>query len=181
MALIEAFAQIVQARRGATLVIAGETETDPAYVERCRARVAAAGLADRVRFTGGLTPEAVRAEYAACDLVLLASEQETAPVTIAEAMAAGRAVVTTDVGGCAAMVEDGVCGRAVPPGAPAALAAAALELLDAPGRIREMGQAARAAAERRFRLEAVADATVNVYRAVLAAAAARSGITGSVA
>ncbi len=167
LALIDAFAQVAQARPGATLVIAGETETDPAYVERCRARVAALGLTDRVCFTGGLTPDAVRAEYAACDLALLASEQETAPVTIAEAMAAGRAVVTTDVGGCAAMVEDGVTGRVVPPRAPAALAAAALELLASPERLGRMGQAARIAAERRFRLDAVIDATLAVYREVL--------------
>lgn len=181
LALIDAFAQIAGARGGATLVIAGEIDTDPVYVERCRAQVAAAGLAERVRFTGGLAPEDVRAEYAACDLVLLASEQETAPVTIAEAMAAGRAVVTTDVGGCAAMVEDGVSGRVVSPRVPAALAAAVLDLLAEPERIRAMGRAARAAAERRFRLEAVVDATVNVYRAVLTAAVARSLTTGSVA
>ena len=167
LALIEAFAQITQVRPSATLVIAGEIESDPAYVERCRARVAALGASDRVRFTGGLTPDAVGAEFAACDLALLASEQETAPVTIAEAMAAGRAVVTTDVGGCAAMVEDGVSGRVVPPGAPAALAAAALELLADPERLRRMGAAARAAAGRRFRLDAVIDATTEVYRAVL--------------
>ena len=107
------------------------------------------------------------AEFAACDLALLASEQETAPVTIAEALAAGRAVVTTDVGGCAAMVEDGVSGRVVPPGAAAALAAATLELLADPERLRRMGVAARAAAERRFRLDAVIEATTEVYRAVL--------------
>ena len=81
----------------------------------------------------GLTPDAVRAEYAACDLALLASEQETAPVTIAEAMAAGRAVVTTDVGGCAAMVEDGVTGRVVPPRAPAALAVGRAGAAGCPG------------------------------------------------
>ncbi len=185
LTLIEAFAQVIQTRRGATLVIAGETETDPGYVAACRERVAALGLAGRVRFTGGLTPDAVCAEYAACDLALLASEQETAPVTIAEAMAAGRAVVTTDVGGCAAMIEEGVNGRVVPPRAPAALAAAVLELLAAPEQLREMGQAAQAAAERRFRLDAVVNATVGVYAAALAAtavsAAARNLPTGSVA
>ena len=179
LTLIEAFAQVAQARPAATLVIAGETETDPAYVERCRARVAMLGLADRVRFTGGLTPDAVCVEYAACDLALLASEQETAPVTIAEAMAAGRAVVTTDVGGCAAMVEDGVSGRVVPPRAPAALAVAVLALLAAPERLREMGRAARVAAERRFRLDAVVAATGEVYRAVLAAAPAQNATAGS--
>ena len=168
LALIEAFALIVRARPAATLVIAGETESAPQYVARCRARAAELAIADRVRFAGSMTPGAVRDEYAACDLVLLASEQETAPVTIAEAMAAGRAVVTTDVGGCAAMVEDGVTGRVVPPRAPAALAAAVLELLAAPERLGRMGQAARTAAERRFRLDAVVDATLVVYAEVLA-------------
>ncbi len=178
LALIEAFAQIAQARPRATLVIAGETESDPPYVERCRARVDGLGLGDRVRFTGGLTPDAVRAECAACDLFLLASEQETAPLIIGEVMAAGRAVVTTDVGGCAAMVQDGVSGRVVPPRTPAALAAAVLEILADPERLKAMGQAARAAAERRFRLDAVVENTVNVYRAVLAAASARNLAAG---
>jgi glycosyltransferase involved in cell wall biosynthesis len=168
LALIEAFALIARARPAATLVIAGETESAPQYVARCRARAAELAMTDRVRFAGSITPDAVRAEYAACDLVLLASEQETAPVTIAEAMAAGRAVVTTDVGGCAAMVEHGVTGRVVPPRAPAALAAAALELLAAPERLGQMGQAAHAAAERRFRLDVVVDATLAVYQEVLA-------------
>jgi glycosyltransferase involved in cell wall biosynthesis len=176
LALIEAFARIAQARPAASLVIAGELESAPQYVERCMARTGELGLTDRVRFAGGMTPEAVRMAYAGCDLVLLASEQETAPVTIAEAMAAGRAVVTTDVGGCAAMVQDGVTGRVVPPRTPAALAAATLELLASPDRLARMGLAARAAAERRFRLAAVVDATLAVYREVLAA-----GSTGQLA
>jgi glycosyltransferase involved in cell wall biosynthesis len=99
--------------------------------------------------------------------VALASEQETAPVSIAEAMAAGRPVVTTDVGGCAAMVPHGVTGWVVPPRDPAALADALIALLADPAACAAMGQAGRAAAEARFRLAPVVEATVGVYLQVL--------------
>ena len=125
------------------------------------------GVAGKVTFTGALPPDAIKAHLAAADIVLLASEQETAPVTIAEAMAAGRPVVATDVGGCAAMVADGATGRIVPPKDPRALAAAVTDLLADPARCAALGQAGRAAAEARFRLSAVIDATTAVYRRVL--------------
>jgi glycosyltransferase involved in cell wall biosynthesis len=105
--------------------------------------------------------------YAAADGVVLASEQETASVTIAEAMAMGRPVVATDVGGSATMVADGVTGRIVPPRDPQALAAALGELLADTARSTALGQAGRAVAEARFRLSAVTDATLAVYRSIL--------------
>lgn len=167
LALLHAFGQIAQARPAATLTLVGEMTTDPGYTARCHTLVSELGVADRVRFAGALPPAAVLQEYAASDLVLLASEQETAPVSIAEAMAAGRAVVATDVGGCAAMVADGVTGRIVPARDPGALAAAVSGLLAEPERLAQMGLAARAAAEARFRRDAVVEATLAVYRQIL--------------
>jgi len=167
LALVRAFGQLAQARPAAILVVVGETETAPDYTAQCRALAAELGVAERVEFTGALSPDAVLAQYAASDLVLLSSEQETAPVSIAEAMAIGRAVVATDVGGCAAMVADGVTGHVVPPRDPVALAATAGALLADPVRLARMGQAARAAAEARFRLDAVVEATLAVYRHTL--------------
>ncbi len=166
LTLLRAFGQIAQVRPAAALTLVGETTTDPAYAAQCRALVVELGIADRVEFIGALPPDAVLAQYGASDLVLLASEQETAPVSIAEAMATGRAVVATDVGGCAAMVADGVTGRIVPSRDPGALAVAASALLAAPERLAHMGQAARAAAEARFRLDAVVTATLAVYRQI---------------
>lgn len=167
LALIRAFALIAQARPAATLALVGETAAEPGYAEQCRALAQTLGVADRVTFLGGQPPAAVLAQYTACDVVLLASEQETAPVSIAEALAAGRPVVTTDVGGCAAMVADGVTGRVVPPRNPAALAEAVLALLVDPASCARMGQAAHATAAARFRLDAVVDATLAVYRSIL--------------
>lgn len=167
LALLDAFEMILAARPDATLTIVGETTSDPVYAAQCRARAAAPALRDRVRFAGAQPPDVVQAELAACDVALLASEQETAPVSIAEAMAAGRAVVTSDVGGCAAMVADGVTGRVVPDRQPAALAAAVLELLADPARCRRMGEAGRAAAAARFRLDPIVETTLAVYRRIL--------------
>jgi D-inositol-3-phosphate glycosyltransferase len=165
--LVEAFALAAEAWPAASLIIVGETTSDPTYVARCRQLAVDLGVAGRVVFTGALSPDAIVAHHAAADGLVLASEQETAPVTIAEAMAMGRPVVATDVGGCAAMVADGLTGLIVPPRDPQALAGAMGELLADPARCAALGKAGRAVAEARFRLSAVTDATLAVYRSIL--------------
>lgn len=168
LALVEAFALIARERPAATLTVVGETISDPAYAGACRKRADDLGLSEPMRFTGALPRNEISTHYAGSDVVLLASEQETAPVTIAEAMAMGRAVVSTDVGGCATLVADGVTGRIVPARDPARLAAATIELLADPARCATMGQAGRIAAEARFRLDVVIEATLAAYRQILA-------------
>jgi len=168
LGLVEAFGLLVRQRPAATLTVVGETASDADYAARCRERATQLGVAGRVHFAGAQPPDTIRAYYAASDVVLLASEQETAPVTLAEAMAAGRPVVTTDVGGCAAMVADGVTGRVVPPRDPQALAAATVELLADPARAATMGRAGRDAAAARFRLASITTATLEVYARILA-------------
>ncbi len=167
LALIEAFALIRRARPRATLLIAGETESHPAYVTQCRRRASELGVADAITFAGASSLDAVHGYLAACDLFALASEQETAPVSIAEAMATGRPVVTTDVGGCAAMVVDGLGGCVTPPKAVAAFADAVIGLLNNPARAAAMGYAAREQARQRFALGPVVEATVDFYRSIL--------------
>jgi len=76
-------------------------------------------------------------------------------------------VVTTDVGGCAAMVEHGVSGLVVPPRDGAALAGALAALLADPQRGARMGRAAHKAARARFRLEPVVKKTLGVYAEVM--------------
>ena len=87
------------------------------------------------------------------DVLVAPSHQEPFGTVLAEAMAVGTPVVATRVGGLAEVVEDGVTGRLVEPGDPAALAAAVHEVL---GRRAEMGEAARAHA-RQFGADAYAD------------------------
>lgn len=76
--------------------------------------------------------------------------REGVPRSIQEAMAMGRAIVTTDMPGCRDTVEEGVTGLLVPPRDVDALVAALLRFVESPQLIVSMGNAARARAERLF-------------------------------
>jgi len=108
----------------------------------------AAGLANRVRFLGHR--DDMPSLLAAADVVCLPSRVEGMPLAILEAMAAGRAVVATDVGGVAEVIADGSTGRLVPPQNPAALAMALGALLIDTGERGAMGARAHRAALERF-------------------------------
>jgi len=108
-------------------------------------RGALEGRAEALGLAGALTFLGWRADLAAiygdCDVVLLTSRNEGTPVSLIEALAAGRAVVATRVGGVPDVVEG--CGILVPAGDDAAVAAAALEILSDPGRRERLGRAGR--------------------------------------
>ena len=72
---------------------------------------AEAGVADRVLFTGTLRPPALVDAYHAMDVFAFASLTETQGLVLAEAMAAGVAVVAIDAPGAREIVRDGVNGR----------------------------------------------------------------------
>lgn len=99
------------------------------------------GLEERVRFLGWRRD--LDRLYADLDVVVLTSANEGSPVSLIEAMAAGRAVVATAVGGVPDLVEHGVSGLLGPPGDPASTAEAIVTLLGDPERRRAMGEAGR--------------------------------------
>jgi glycosyltransferase involved in cell wall biosynthesis len=94
---------------------------------------------------------------AACDAVVLLSEAEALPMSILEAMALARPVVTSDVGGAGEAVSDGETGIVVPPGDPAAAAAALATLAADPARAREMGEAGRTRQREHYTGEAMVE------------------------
>ena len=87
---------------------------------------------------------------AASDIVLLTSISEGIPLTLIEAMAAGRAVVSTRVGGVAEVVADGETGLLAASGDAAALADHILRLAADPWRQEEMGRLGRERSESLF-------------------------------
>jgi len=111
-------------RRGLefTLAVAGDGSLRGALEERVRER----DLAARVHFLGPL--EDIGPLLTAADAVVSPSLWEGLPLTLLEAMARSRPVVSTAVGGVPELIEDGVHGRLVPPGDAGALADA-LELV----------------------------------------------------
>lgn len=79
--------------------------------------------------------------YGLADVVVIPSEHEAMPLTAIEAMAAGRPVVASDVGGLPEVVSDGRTGVLVPPGSPDDLAAALAALASDPDRRQALGRA----------------------------------------
>ena len=95
-------------------------------------------------------------------LVLPTMLREGIPRSILEAMASGRAVITTDAPGCSETIKPGTCGLSVPQGDAAALAAAMECFIRDPEQARRMGAAARRRACRRYGLEQAAGRMMQV-------------------
>jgi glycosyltransferase involved in cell wall biosynthesis len=116
--LVRAFALVLTTLPQCVLVIAGDGPSRP-ELERLLAETATASHA---RLLGWR--EDLGAVYATMDICVLSSRNEGTPVAVIEAMAAGRPVVSTRVGGVPDIVEDNQSGLLVAPGDAGALAAA---------------------------------------------------------
>lgn len=138
LVLVEAAARLVAQGADVKLVLAGDGPMRP----QIEAAVEAHGLGDRVRITGWLSNDAVRAEMAAARVFVLPSFAEGLPVVLMEALALGRPVLTTFVAGIPELVRNGINGWLVPAGDEAALATAIADALRTePKRLEEMGRA----------------------------------------
>lgn len=160
---IRAFARFCRERPAAQLRIAGEMDTEPAYAQGAKSLADELGVSHQVYFLGQLNEEAILREYQTCSMVLLSSVQETAPVVIEQAMAAGKPVVTTDAGGCGALISDSVTGFVVPIGDADGLARAMVRLADDAALYARLSAEARGQAHERFKVSAVVDKTLDLY------------------
>lgn len=164
--LVNAFAQVRQAVPEARLIVAGP-HPDPDYAQTIHDQVTSLALGDSVEIVGHLDNDRLRDEIATARAVVLFSRQETAPTIIAQAMAAGKPVVATRVGGVPEMVNDGESGFVVESEDETALAERMLTLLNDQDLCLRMGARANELARCRFNPEAVAKQTVEAYRIAL--------------
>ncbi len=132
---------------------------------------ASLGVADRVRFTGFRRD--VGSIYRASDAVALSSANEGTPVSLIEALAAGCAVVTTDVGGAVDVLDGGRVGFLVPAGDTKAFADRLEDLVSQPGLRRELGTAGREHVLARYSVDRLVRDVDRLYRGLLGAKASR--------
>jgi glycosyltransferase involved in cell wall biosynthesis len=165
--LVNAFARVRMTVPNARLTLVGP-QPDAGYAQRVRDRVLELGLEDSVEVADLVDNERMRREIADARAVVLFSHQETAPTILAQAMAAGKPVVASRVGGIPEMVEDGVSGFLVEPGDEAMLADRIVKLLVDQDLALRLGERAHAIATSRFAAAAVAKQTVEAYRKALA-------------
>jgi mannosyltransferase len=145
-----------------TAVITGRTTSDNLAFEReLKAKVAAAGLTQRIIFLGDV--EDIAVWYRRFTLFVAPSRQEGFGLTPLEAMASETAVVTSDAGSFPIMIKPGVNGAIVPAGDGDALTAAIEPYLRDPQATKETGRAALEFVQANFSLAAEARGIRAVY------------------
>ena len=172
--LLRAFPRILEREHGARLLLAGGGPED----SRVRGLAASLGIADRTVFVGRVPHADVGRYYDLIDLLVYPrlptrTTELVTPLKPLEAMAQGRLLLASDVGGHRELIRDGETGVLFRAGDPESLAAAALALLGAPERWPRLRSAARSYVER----ERTWPGSVRRYEAVYARAlAARHGV-----
>jgi glycosyltransferase involved in cell wall biosynthesis len=142
-------AELVEATRGMRLVVAGDGPLRELVPDAL----------------GFVAHDELERLYDRAAVVVLPSYREGLPICVLEAMAHGRPVVATAVGGIPQLVEDGRTGLLVEPGDVVVLRAALERLLGDAELRRRMGRAARARVQRLCSWERVTDETLAAYTA----------------
>jgi glycosyltransferase involved in cell wall biosynthesis len=166
LGMIRAFALVVQQFPHARLRIAGAPEA--AYLNTCKKQALATGVQDKVHFLGNLSIKDVQHELSRANCLVVPSFQENAPLTIAEAMAAGVPVVASRVGGIPGMVENGKTGLLVDSTNDRSIADGVRKVLSDEVLARSMGGRAKEIADKRFRASIVCEKTLRAYQEILA-------------
>jgi mannosyltransferase len=167
--LIDACLTVLPRHPGTRVILTGRELSDQrAFMDAQRAKLAAAGLTDRVTFLGERPWSEMERLYRALDLFIAPARWEGFGLTPIEAMASGVPVIATRVGAFEAQVNDPATGRLIPPGDTGALAAAMQAMLSDPAALAVAGQAARARVEAQFDIRGEATALEAVYRGLLA-------------
>lgn len=157
--LLQAAVQVVRTYPDAVFVIVGRDAGSRSELE---ALVRMLGLERSVLFTGE-RPD-IPDLLASFDVQVLVSSIEGIPNAILEGMAAGKAIVATDVAGNSEALTHGETGLLVPVGNPDAIAAAILRLLDDVGLRKRLGLAAQTAVGRKFSMARMIQQTEDLYQ-----------------
>lgn len=160
--LIRVFGQVLAAHPECALVLTGEGSEREAL-----GRLAEdLGVSGRVVFPGfSRNPVLASAAY---DIAVLNSHSEGFPNTLVEYFAAGKAVVTTHVGGIPEMVEDGKNGIMIAPGDEEALLESISLLIERPDLRRQMGARALATVKEGFTEDMMIAAYERVFKQAIA-------------
>jgi len=168
--VIDAMPHILARFPQALLAIVGcAPDGEESYEAECRARVAELGLDNHVRFTGYRRD--VPALMRSFDVFVLPTRTETFGKVVIEAMAAGRPVVVSAVGGIPEIVSNPGLGTLISPDNPLAAAEGILKYLADPALAERVGQAGRGHVREHFSLDRMIERLQGLYDAVLAEAA----------
>jgi len=165
--LIEAIGKVINEGFDVKLAIVGEAiyPNSQSYKQDLLSLVHSKGLKDRIIFTG--FRENIPELLASFDIFVLPSRMEGFGRVNLEAMAMGKPVISTNVGGIPEVVQDGVTGILVTPRNSKALAHAIIRLFNDSQLGKSMGNAGRRRVEEHFTLQAHVQRIEEIYLEIL--------------
>ncbi len=167
--LVQAGLELLPDRPKVQILMTGRvTAEHRQFADELKARIAAAGLSERIRFLGELPWDRLVQHYQALDLFAAPARWEGFGLTPLEAMACGVPAVGSRVGAFETLIRDGVTGSLIPADAGKALSTALARWLDDDAARRAAGLAARAHVVENHAIEHEAAALVALYRRMLA-------------
>ena len=165
LVLARAFEEVQRRRPDATLHMVGRP-ADESYLRALREILEERGLTGSARYLGVVSDDEIRREYSEASILALPSKEESSPIVVQQAQAMGLPVVASRAAGIPFLVEDGVTGSLVTPDDEADLADKLVAALGDRAGLDRMAAASLRNAER-FRLSSVAEATVDLYCAIV--------------
>lgn len=155
--LLRAMVKIVKKYPRTILLVVG----DGPLRKRLEGECAKLGINEAVKFLG--FRKDIKELMTLMDVFVLPSLWEGMPNVLLEAMALGRPVVATRVGGAEELIEDGVTGLLVPPADEGTLAEAIINILTREDKGKKLSEIAKREVERRFALEDTIEKTERLY------------------
>jgi len=163
LALIRSFAKVAAIRPSARLTLAGHIG-EPRYCENLKQTLAGLNLESKVTITGAVSQQKILDLYANADLFVFPSIEETAPMAMAQAMAAGLPVIASRVGGIPWMLNEGKAGWLQDPVNEAGWSNDILRMIEQTETRRELGRLAKHRAVDLFSADAIAEQTLAAYQ-----------------
>ena len=161
--LVKAAEMVLRDHKDVTFLLVGNLKLDEEFVNRVVKYVKDKGLNRNIRFTGFVPYEDLKALYSACDIFVLPSFGEGDPIALKEALASGKPLVGSNVGGIPMQIRDGWNGFLVEPGNERQLAEKIRYLIENEEERERMGKNSRKLAEEEFSWEKITDRYVEVY------------------
>lgn len=161
--LIEAFEQAIKKSSDLKLLLVGDNELRSDIEKLVKEKY----LDQSIRFLG--LRQDIPELLTACDIFVLSSDWEGLPMTILEAMAAGRPVIATAVGGVPELVKNGATGLLVPAQNARALSQAMVRLANSPSLRKTMGEQGQKRVLERFDINLIAKQYERLYLETLEA------------
>lgn len=165
--LVRAGERIIRDNKDVLFLLVGSPKYNEDFAKRLMGYVKNKNLDENIKFTGFVPYEDLKVLYSACDVFVLPSFGEGDPIALKEALASGKPLIGSNVGGIPMQIRDGWNGFLVEPGNERQLAEKIMYLIENEEERKRMGRNSRRLAEDEFDWSKIAEKYIKAYEKLM--------------